>query len=474
MKKIHYFLLVVCLWIVLPACAEKYRPDQLNLIKSQVRKTRNTLQMEFVLDYNQLSIPSNDQLVVSPVVIGQQDTLNLPYLLFPGKTRDKVNRRKVRLYGNETFSKPYATLYSSEKDDTNFIYRIEIPFESWMYGARIELQQNIYGCADCHRIMTTIPINYIANPPRVAFIVPPADSIREERIMLYVNFPWDQAVILPRFRDNATELSKIERSMQKIISEQKGKLQRLNLTGYASPEGSYTYNTQLAGQRVQAVKNYIIRKYPETKNILVTDTIPEDWQGVMNWTNHSDLKYKTQVLDIIDNISDPDTRDSRIRQLDGSHTYHRLLQEAYPQLRRVEYRVNYKVQPLTVSQCREIYGTHPERLTLYELYFLADSYPENSPEFHEIILYTAQLYPQDIIANNNAAAIALKQEDPAKAHEYLLKCSDTPQSLNNQGVLLLIEDKIPEACEYFRNAGNRGCDEAIYNLSNLEPVHPIP
>lgn len=475
MKRIHYFFLIVCLWIVFPVLADNNNPYPLTLVESQVQKVGNTLQMEFVLDYRNLTIPSNDQLLVSPVIIGAQDTLGLSYLLFPGKTRDKVNHRKLRLYGNETvFPEPYATLYPSGKPDDIVVYRAELPFESWMYGARVELQQDIYGCADCHRVLSTLPIDYIPNPPKVAFITPITDSIREERITLHIDFPWDQAVILPKFSDNATELSKIDSSLQRIISERMGKIQRIGLTGYASPEGTYAYNSRLAGQRVQAVKNYILQKYPETERIFVIDTVPENWQGVIEWADSSDLRYRNRVLDIITHTADPDARDKQIRQLDGNATYRRLLQESYPYLRKVEYVVNYKVQPLTVGESEQIYKTYPQKLTPYELYTLSRSYPDQSPEFYDIIYSTVRFYPRDPIANNNAAAAALQQEDPETARAYLLKCSDTPQSLNNQGVLLWLEGKIPEACECFEYAKEGGCNEAAFNLSNLEQARLIP
>lgn len=475
MKRIHYFFLIACLWIALPVSAEKYNPYQLTITGSRVMKTGNALQMEFVVDYRNLTVPSNNELLVSPVIIGEQDTLRLPFLLFPGKTRDKVNQRKVRLYGEEeNFPQPYATLYPSGETDDILAYRTEIPFQPWMYGARLELQQDIYGCADCHRVLSSIPLNTIANPPQVAFIIPLADYSQEERTTLYVSFPWDQAVILPGFRNNASELAKIDRSMQKVNSDRPGKLRQITLTGYASPEGTYPYNTRLAGRRVQAVKNYVTQKYPGTASVFALDTVPEDWQGVRRWADSSDLRYRTQVMDIIDHTSNPDARDNRIRRLDGSATYHRLLREAYPPLRRVEFVVNYERQPLSLEQYREIYQTHPERLTPYELYSLAQSYPGESPEFYDIILVTARLYPEDAVANNNAVAVALQHEDQAIAREYLLRCGDNAQTLNNQGVLLLLEGKIPEACTCFRNAYNKGCNDAMVNLHNLERANLIP
>ena len=200
------------------------------------------------IDYSSLDVPANDELIVTPVITKGQDTLSLPFLLFPGKTRDKANQRKMRLYGKEeNFPVPYATLYPGGKGQLLFTYRQQLPLEEWMYGGQLELLQNVYGCADCHKILASMPLNYIANPPQVAFIIPVIDQQQKDTLTLYVHFPWDQAVILPDFMNNATALGRMNHSIESILGKQPGKIQQIALTGYASPEGKYTYNARLAG-----------------------------------------------------------------------------------------------------------------------------------------------------------------------------------------------------------------------------------
>lgn len=470
MKKIPYLFLVLTFFGVLPAIATTTDSDRLTVLSSKAQKSGNDLFLEFVFDYSQLSISPNDQLILQPVILGAKDTVRLPYLLFPGKTRNKANLRKIRLYGTDgaLFPAPYATLYPSGKTGDIFTYQQNITFANWMYGARVELWQDIYGCADCHKILAHIPLNNIANPPVVAFIIPMPDTNREERQILHIGFPWDQAIIRPGFQNNTDELDKINRSMQKIANAPSGKIRRIELTGYASPEGKYAYNARLAGRRVQAVKNYLNGKYPVDETIFIIDTIPEDWEGVKQWVENSGLSNSREITDIIGRIADPDARDLYIRRMDGNTTYKTLLREAYPPLRRVEYKIHYHATPLAPEQSRSIYQKHPERLSSYEMYMLANSYPEGTPEFSEIILTTVRLYPTDAAALNNAACIALQREDLKTAREYLLQSKDSPEQLNNQGVLLMLEGKLPEAYQCFVESGECGCQEAIINRHNLE------
>ncbi len=470
MKHISYLLVVATFFIVLPGFTGHDTPGQIKVLNSTVKKNGNNLQTEFILDYSQLSIASNDQLIVQPVIIGTNDTLRLPYLLFPGKTRSKANFRKIRLYGTEStlLSDTHTTLYPSKKASNVYNYSQNTPFEKWMYGARIELWQDVYGCADCHKVLAKILLNDIANPPLVAFITPKADTIREEHIILYISFPWNQAIIRHDFRNNATELDKINQSMQHILNERKGQIHRIVLTGYASPEGKYAYNSRLASKRVEAVKDYLTEIYPTGEILFTLESVPEDWEGLKKWVQNSPLQHNKDVTDIIDRISTPDERDQFIRHLDNSVTYNRLLREAYPLLRRVEYKVNYHMAPLSLEQCRKIYLDNPCRLTPQELFTLANSYPKGTPEFYTIILTTARLYPQNTAAQNNAACVALMQEDLESARIFLGQSESSPQDLNNRGVLFMLEGNYPEAYQYFRSAGNHGCMEAITNQQNLE------
>ena len=122
MKHISYLLVVATFFIVLPGFTGHDTPGQIKVLNSTVKKNGNNLQTEFILDYSQLSIASNDQLIVQPVIIGTNDTLRLPYLLFPGKTRSKANFRKIRLYGTEStlLSDTHTTLYPSKKASNVF------------------------------------------------------------------------------------------------------------------------------------------------------------------------------------------------------------------------------------------------------------------------------------------------------------------------------------------------------------------
>ena len=67
--------------------------------------------------------------------------------------------------------------------------------------------------------------------------------------------------------------------------------------------------------------------------------------------------------------------------------------------------------PFTVEEGKKVIRTNPQYLSLNELYQIALSYPQDSPEYEEVFMIALRYYPDDPVANNNMAAIALRKND---------------------------------------------------------------
>lgn len=462
MRKIIFIILLLLSVLTLFADEKKGGPFRVPEITFE--RIGNKLQIKFTLDYSKLIVNTNEQYILQPVIISSSDTLRLPYILFPGQKRYKINQRKQTLYGKDKHTKEcYANVYLSGYT-FNLHYRQAVPFEKWMYNARLVFYQDIYGCADCHTVLATIPVKTIPGPPRPSLIVPEPNNKREEFATLYIDFQWDQARIIPTFRNNASELKKIDASMDKVLHDRPGTLQLITLTGYASPEGGFSYNSRLAGRRIQAIKKYIGEHFPVEEKHFIVDTIPEDWEGVRKWVDSLNIAYKEDIIHIIDSVKNPDQRDYNIIELDEGIVYKKLIEEIYPRLRRTEYKINYEVDTFNIEQCIEMYRTHPESLSIYELYCVATCYPLFSEEFNRIITQTASLYPSDTVALNNACAVAISQGNIDKANQYLEPIKRVQQVQNNLGVIYFEKGYSVDAKMCFEKAGKND-RTAFFNLN---------
>lgn len=450
--------------------------EPLRIEQNYLGREGDSLRLQFTADYSGLAVSSQEQLVLQPLLIRRTDTVKWPPVLLTGYKRMKANHRKEALgYPNGT-SSPYEQIIRTERNRNDKIrYDAAILFQPWMTGAQAELTAVLSGCADCRQQLSSLPLGTatIETPeyaPQVMFIVPEAETSkkRTEKGEAYLNFPQGQSVILAGLGDNAGELRKLDTLIGEVVTDPNCNCQRIELIGYASPEGNYAYNTRLSEARARSLKTYLEKKHTGARCPFSSEGRSEDWEGVRRWVEQSSLPHRQEVTGIIRDVENPDARDARIRQLDNGATYRILLGQAYPPLRRVDCILHYTAIPFTPEEGKIILQTAPQQLSLNELYLIAETYPTGSREFNEVFETAARYYPDNVAANNNAAAAALLEGNPQKARRYLDRVGEAPEAQNNRGVWLLMEGHIPEAKACFEKAKAYGSKEAESNLQQME------
>lgn len=124
-----------------------------------------------------------------------------------------------------------------------------------------------------------------------------------------------------------------------------------------------------------------------------------------------------------------------------------------------------------VGQGRIIIRENPKFLSLSEMYQVAISYPKGSKDFVDVFDIAVRMYPNDEVANLNAAAVALSQKDLNAALKYMEKTDHTTaEFLNNTGVYNFLNGDIQRAVAAFEQAARLGNEAA---LSNFRQLHQI-
>lgn len=468
-------ILLYTLFALLSLSAYAAEKSGLKVIDCTALHKGDLIELNILFECDGIAISPNEQLTVHPVLIGKSDTLRLPPLLFTGNVRNKVNHRLARFNGEATSEFPdYNMKQLIKSGHTQIAYSRRIPFHSWMYGSRLVLESTVTGCADCQRDLEDISLAYIPKKLNVSYIIPKAEQkVLHKNVSLYLNFHQAKWDILPDFMNNHLELVKADSLISELANDPYITVDSISIVGYASPEGKYDYNTRLSGNRAQALKEFLEKRYTPKRYILNTVAASEDWDGLRRSITKENPPYRDQLLTIIDSTSNPDVRDSYIRGLDNGAVYASLLHNIYPSLRRVVCDAGYTVKPFTREQAEERLATHPEQVSLNEMYIIAQSYPAGSPKFNELFGEMLTLYPDNIAARNNLAAVAIEMGDVGRARSCLEKISHSPEVQNNLGVLLYREGKINDAKHCFEKACACGCKEAVANLQEINTLMAI-
>ncbi len=318
-------------------------------------------------------------------------------------------------------------------------YTAVVPYESWMDEAELYRLETVIACARKSRPAETgfgqkvITLPKPPSIPPVKYVTPAPDpKQRDMEGSAFLDFRKGSHVIDPAFSRNPQELMRIMDMVYKASKDPDVTVHHLSITGYASPEGSIASNEKLSRNRAASLKEYVKTASGLPENIFRVTSVGEDWGMLRKLVENSDINQKQAVLDIIDNSSDYDRKESQLKALGA--VYHLLLSDFFPQLRRVEYHINYTVRDYSITEAQKLLGSDPEKLSSHELYLLAGLYEEGSAEWNDIILKTVTLYPDDPAANINAAAVYINTGAYDQAKKCLDKVKEHPDAQHNLSV----------------------------------------
>lgn len=138
--------------------------------------------------------------------------------------------------------------------------------------------------------------------------------------------------------DNASELRRIRKCIDDVVSREEFVLDSLVVVASCSPEGSYALNKRLSRARSKAMMEYIHDYVPEQwRDSLRTSELPENWEQLELLVSSDTLisaPSKQKLLGIIRSNAAPDVRE---RRLAAESEYRYLREKIYPQLRSVRF-----------------------------------------------------------------------------------------------------------------------------------------
>lgn len=290
-------------------------------------------------------------------------------------------------------------------------------------------------------------INYITPEEELA------PQVSVEKLTAYIDFPANSIQVNPKYGNNRAELAKLEERLKALLQSTAGKIKHIRITGYASPDGNTKENERLAGNRAIQFKNYLLKQFkPASAYPVSVDWVGEDWEGLQRLISGSEKKYSSRVLAIIQLTDDPDSRRKQIKAMEKGTVYKDLEKSFFAKLRRMELTIETesKMEAVNDPQLIEKVYSQPEKVSLQDFLRVAALFRPGTAQYREIYEIAAYTYPACKIAQLNAAAAALSQNDKESARYFFSQVEDDPRAYNNLGVLALMEGDKETATAYFR------------------------
>lgn len=454
--------------------------EGIRILNRSIEKSADRkVMIKMSLDFSGLDINRQHSLVIVPVIASQngESELQLPSVVLNGKVRDKVNERVELLSDTMLYSHDATVIRRNNGTAQTLDYSTSVPFSRWMIGGELQLRGHVVGCASCgegNEAMTTGNILPAMSPEYLAdFIIPEDEAVkhRAENLNAYIQFRQDSHIIDPEYGNNRAEIDSVTNALRNAGGNEYINLTGIYITGYASPEGGYSYNTGLSERRVNSFTRYMMEDFENIdRSLFHVDWKGEDWKGFRaEVLDCQDLHKKDEVLSIIDNCTrDRDLCEKRIKELQPEGIYTRLLNEVYPMLRRNEIRLEYKVRNFDVSEGREIIFKDPQLLSVSEIHKVAESYGKGTPEYVSAMMAGAKGHPHEMTMLNNAALALIESGRPEEAVVLLKGASDNGILLNLMGRAYIDLGDTDAASECFKKSASMGFGDAETNLSILK------
>jgi tetratricopeptide (TPR) repeat protein len=268
------------------------------------------------------------------------------------------------------------------------------------------------------------------------------------------------------------EIAKLNEYNAAAAKDPRKKIKSIEVSSYASPDGTLDYNTKLAEKRQDVSSKFLTKelKKSEVEAEFKTKFTPEDWDGFKEMMGKSNIQDKELILRVLSMYTDPEVREREIKNLSGAFV--EVANQILPQLRRSKFTTSIDLIGKTDEEIAALADSDPSKLNPAELLYAATLTKDLNKQ---LAIYNSfiKVYPNDWRGPNNAGMVLAKQMKYADAKPLFEKAeklnNNEPIIKNNLGVCELKEGNLAKAETYFGAASGAG-DAVNNNLGILSII----
>ncbi len=370
MRKTLY-ILMAALAAFVPAGAQT-APEPVVIRNFTITPADNNtkVNVSFTADISKKAVKSDYTLTLTPIITKGGNMTAFHPIVVQGRRARISEKRHIMSDG---YVRNSSAIYAGNGQSVE--YTATVPYSTWMEKSTLTLHKLMEGCCTEKEItgenlasnITMVPPVVIPDPepepqPVVEPKKPTTGDRLAERYPFIMNFDQyggrevqgDALIVYYRvaksdrldrtYRDNDSIVNLLLASISEIQTSDDSYIVKMHITGCASPEGTISHNRKLGHDRAMTARNFILENNPGiTPEMIEIVNGEEDWEGLRRLVAASDMKYRDQVLEIIDTkpVWDDATKSrprlSELMYLKGGEPYRYMLKNFFPDLRNAAY-----------------------------------------------------------------------------------------------------------------------------------------
>lgn len=439
----------------------------------------DSVRMDVVFNVPENYLTRRSRVVITPQLMSGDSVYGeyTPVVLDASIYRKKVERLEVLDGYNDPYVGEARLIDNRESYEIPYTRSIVLP--EGVAEARIRAVVSTDGCGECTGTDTLTlaevmdPMSFFRSEMRLVslnseFVVRP--KIREGKGVANLQFVINRFDIKMDMGNNAAEMEKMLNTLRPILNDSLSVLDKLDIVGIASADGSLAFNTTLSRNRALSAKAWLSEKLHlpyKVQQLINVKSRPEGWEPVLEAMRRAGDKDTVAVASILEKYADKndDVQEYHIRRLPA---WNRIKDNYLQKDRVVEYQYAYTVKSFTTdAQLLSLYRTRPDAFSEEELLRVSELVKTDS-EREDVYRTVLRYYPHSEEAANNLALICLEDGRLADAQVALTKLGNriNPVVANTLAVTYHRNGRTDDAMALLEN--NTSLPEARYNLGVMK------
>ncbi|MCQ2310889.1 MAG: tetratricopeptide repeat protein [Paludibacteraceae bacterium] len=445
MKKSIFFVSILAM-ALLTSCGEPVQPDQISVNPNPLTVVGNKVNATITGTFPAKKFARKGVLTVTPVLkYNGKELLGEPVVYVGEKVKE--NGKTVSYKNGGSYSQSISFDYNEEMAQCELYLRFDARQGNKTYDEPdLKIADGIIATAKLADA-ACMKANVAADKfQRVIQQMQEAD----------IQFLLQQSA-LRSSETNSQAVKDFKAAVKDANNDEKKAINKLEVLGYASPEGGLELNTKLANDRQANAQKFLANAMKKDKvdAAIASDVTAEDWEGFQKAMEESNIQDKDLVLNVLRMYSDPEEREAQIKNL--SAVYKNIADEILPALRRSRMILTTDLIGKSDEEIVALFGSDPAQLNVEELLYCGTLVEDKKAVYAK----ATEMFPADYRGWNNLGMEYFKAGNIAEArrcYEKALQLNPNDADVNYNAALAAMADNDLDKAELYlgKAAGTKG------------------
>lgn len=310
-------------------------------VKVDMSVNKDSIDIEFNASFEKRPVGTNYRMILYPMLILKSDTIEVRGLMIYGKHKIKREEQERILAGKRYVADTTTIDYYVVNKDSVFKYSNRIAYvPSMSEGMDLVINQFFEGC--CEREFVGQDTHHLKIPEKIIIknYAPVYSKVEakanwvfnEEDLTIFFNV--SRIFINDTLFTNMGVLQSVSEAVNSINTSKKDTLDKIEITGFASPEGPLKFNTELGRNRAIALRDYMKAesRWLTDDNFTINNGV-ENWDGAKKMVEGSTMRYRDEVLELMNTVKPEAGLKNKLMKLRNGEPWAYMVKEYFPKLR---------------------------------------------------------------------------------------------------------------------------------------------